>query len=58
MSEIFNFELDPYMRFLGFEAEVPALGQARVWGTLRREHLNSFVWLKRLAASRCRALRY
>lgn len=42
MSEIFNFELDPYMRFLGFEAEVPALGQARVWGTLRREHLNSF----------------
>lgn len=42
MSDVFDFELDPYMRHLGFEAEVPALGQARVWGTLRREHLNSF----------------
>lgn len=42
MSEIFDFELDPYMRHLGFEAEVAAIGQARVWGTLRHEHLNSF----------------
>lgn len=42
MSDAFDFELDPYMRHLGFEAEVPAPGQARVWGTLRREHLNSF----------------
>ncbi len=42
MSDTFDFELDPYMRHLGFEAEVPALGQARVWGTLKPEHLNSF----------------
>ncbi|TCJ18936.1 hydroxyphenylacetyl-CoA thioesterase PaaI [Parasulfuritortus cantonensis] len=38
----FEFELDPYMRHLGFQAEVPAPGRARVWGELRPEHLNSF----------------
>lgn len=37
----FDFELDPYMRHLGFSAEVPAPGQARVWGELRPEFLNS-----------------
>lgn len=42
MSEIFDFELDPYMRLLGFEAEVPTLGEAIVWGTLQPQHLNSF----------------
>jgi acyl-CoA thioesterase len=42
MSDVFVFELDPYMRHLGFEAEVTVIGQARVWGTLRHEHLNSF----------------
>lgn len=41
-SQPFDFELDPYMRHLGFAAEVPTPGSARVWGELRPEHLNSF----------------
>ncbi|NTV96641.1 MAG: hotdog fold thioesterase [Thiobacillus sp.] len=40
-TQPFAFELDPYMRHLGFAAEVPAPGSARVWGVLRPEHLNS-----------------
>ncbi len=34
--------LDPFMIALGLQAEVPAPGQARVWGTIRPEFLNSW----------------
>jgi len=34
--------LDPFMITLGLQAEVPAPGQARVWGTIRPEFLNSW----------------
>lgn len=34
--------LDPFMAHLGLQAEISAPGQARVWGTLQPEHLNSF----------------
>ena len=34
--------LDPFMRTLGLHAEVPAPGQARVWGVIRPEFLNSW----------------
>lgn len=33
---------DPFMRTLGLDGEVPAPGQARVWGTLQPEHLNNW----------------
>ena len=33
---------DPFMRTLGLEGEVPAPGQARVWGTVQPSHLNSW----------------
>jgi acyl-CoA thioesterase len=32
--------IDPFMASLGFEADVPAPGSARVRGTVRPEHLN------------------
>ena len=34
--------LDPFMRTLGLEGEVPAAGQARVWGVLQPGQLNSW----------------
>ena len=34
--------LDPFMLALGLQAEVPAPGQARVWGVIRPEFLNSW----------------
>ena len=34
--------LDPFMNLLGLQAEVPAPGQARVWGTIRPEFLNGW----------------
>lgn len=34
--------LDPFMRTLGLQAEVPAPGQARVWGTIQPQFLNSW----------------
>ena len=34
--------LDPFMGTLGLRAEVPAPGQARVWGVIRPEFLNSW----------------
>ena len=34
--------LDPFMKSLGFEAEIPAPGQARVWANLKPEHLNNW----------------
>jgi acyl-CoA thioesterase len=34
--------MDPFMTLLGLRAEVPAPGQARVWGTIRPEFLNSW----------------
>ena len=34
--------LDPFMVTLGLQAEVPAPGQARVWGVIRPEFLNSW----------------
>lgn len=34
--------LDPFMIALGLQAEVPAPGQARVWGVIRPEFLNSW----------------
>lgn len=34
--------LDPFMKSLGFEAEIPAPGQARVWAELKPEHLNNW----------------
>ncbi len=34
--------LDPFMIALGLQAEVPMPGQARVWGVIRPEFLNSW----------------
>ena len=34
--------LDPFMKSLGFEAEVPEPGRARVWADLKPEHLNNW----------------
>jgi acyl-CoA thioesterase len=34
--------LDPFMLTLGLQAEVPMPGQARVWGIIRPEFLNSW----------------
>jgi acyl-CoA thioesterase len=34
--------MDPFMTLLGLRAEVPAPGQARVWGAIRPEFLNSW----------------
>ncbi len=34
--------LDPFMITLGLQGEVPRPGQARVWGTIRSEFLNSW----------------
>jgi acyl-CoA thioesterase len=34
--------LDPFMTTLGLQAEIPAPGQARVWGTLKPEYLNAW----------------
>jgi acyl-CoA thioesterase len=34
--------LDPFMHALGLQAEVLTLGQARVWGVVRPEFLNSW----------------
>ena len=38
----FTASLDPFMKTLGLQAEVPTLGQARVWGVIRAEFLNSW----------------
>jgi len=35
-------KMDPFMTALGFQGEVTAPGQARVWVELRPEHLNSW----------------
>jgi acyl-CoA thioesterase len=34
--------MDPFMTLLGLRAEVPVPGQARVWGAIRPEFLNSW----------------
>ncbi|MBK8508650.1 MAG: hydroxyphenylacetyl-CoA thioesterase PaaI [Candidatus Competibacteraceae bacterium] len=34
--------LDPFMNLLGLQGEITAPGQARVWGTIRPEFLNSW----------------
>lgn len=34
--------LDPFMKSLGFEAEIPTPGHARVWAGLKPEHLNNW----------------
>jgi len=34
--------LDPFMNSLGFEAEIPEPGRARVWADLKPEHLNNW----------------
>lgn len=33
---------DPFMRTLGLDGEVPAPGQARVWGEVQAGHLNNW----------------
>lgn len=35
-------QMDPFMTALGFQGEVPAPGEARVWVRLAPEHLNSW----------------
>lgn len=39
---MFVTKLDPFMRTLGLQAEIPTPGQARVWGVIRPEFLNSW----------------